>query len=189
MSSLKDYHSYLIGRSKIGLIYRKYWVYPVLCEYLRGRVLDVGCGIGDFLSFRRDTIGVDINPYSVDYCAGLGLDARIMSNDRLPFPNSYFDGVVLDNVLEHLSDPTVLISEVRRVLCNNGSLIIGVPGRKGYSMDSDHKVFYDRFQLIAYAENNGFLVDDVRCMPFKSYWLDHRLKSYCVYGIFKSRKE
>ena len=62
MTDYQDYFNYLRGRSRLGLLYRKYWLYPRLNKYLYGDVLDVGCGVGDLLSFRPSTIGVDVNP-------------------------------------------------------------------------------------------------------------------------------
>ncbi len=65
MGNFEAYLAYLKNCSKLGLLYRRHWLYPRLCCYLRGRVLDVGCGIGDFVAFRPETVGVDINPVTV----------------------------------------------------------------------------------------------------------------------------
>jgi SAM-dependent methyltransferase len=105
------YFSYLRKRRLTGLLYRRLWLYPRLCKRLEGRVLDVGCGIGDFLNFRSGTVGVDIDASAVAWCRNLGLDAHVMTPDALPFDNATFDAVVLDNVLEHLAAPNALLSE------------------------------------------------------------------------------
>ncbi len=179
-----EYFDYLRRRSITGLIYRKYWLYPRLARHLSGRVLDVGCGIGDFLAYRAGTVGVDVNPRTVDWCRQQGLNASVMDPDVLPFADSDFDGVVLDNVLEHLADPVPLLSEIRRVLVQEGCLLIGVPGKKGFASDSDHKVYYDESGLHDIAVKAGFVQQQLFHMPFRNHWLAERLSQYCLYGLF-----
>jgi SAM-dependent methyltransferase len=166
-------------------LYRKYWLYPRICHHLFGTVLDVGCGIGDFLAFRQDTVGTDINPRSINWCRGNGHHVEPMLPDALPFQNEAFDGVVIDNVLEHIADPFPLLAEVYRVLRSGGKAVIGVPGRRGYASDTDHKVFYDEELLVFTMIRSGFRLRRLLPMPFKSSWLDARLRQYCLYGVFQ----
>jgi ubiquinone/menaquinone biosynthesis C-methylase UbiE len=56
------YFEYLMRRSFLGDLYRRYVLYPRLNLHLNGKVLDVGCGIGDMLSYRKNTVGLDVNP-------------------------------------------------------------------------------------------------------------------------------
>lgn len=180
-----DYFKYLRSRGLFGLVYRKLLLYPRLAQHLSGRVLDVGCGIGDFLEYRPETVGVDINPHAVDWCRQRGLHVRLMDEDRLPFEDDSFDGVVLDNVLEHLTEPRVLLSEILRVLAPAGRLLVGVPGRRGYACDPDHKVFYDEASLEYLMAAAGFLRKTTFHMPFKNRWLEDRLPQYCLYGVYE----
>ena len=46
MTADEQYYHYLRQRSRLGLWYRRYWLYPRLNKHLRGQTLDVGCGIG-----------------------------------------------------------------------------------------------------------------------------------------------
>ena len=62
-----EYHKYLLTRSLLGKIYRDYYLYPRINKYTKGKILDVGCGMGDFLSFNKNAIGTDINKYNIDY--------------------------------------------------------------------------------------------------------------------------
>lgn len=185
MNGPAEYFDYLKGRSVIGLLYRRFWLYPRIARFTLGEVLDVGCGIGDFLAFRPGTIGVDINPHTVEWCRKRGLDARRMEPDSLPFDGGSFDAVVLDNVLEHLADPTALLSEIRRVLKPCGSLIAGVPGKRGYACDPDHKVYYDEAGLSRVMANAHFRTGRIFHMPLHSDWLARNLSQYCLYGVFE----
>ena len=184
MSDQAYYFNYLRSRSHFGLLYRRYLLYPRLIRHLSGRVLDVGCGIGDFLAFRPGTVGADVNPHAVDWCRQRGLDVRLMAGDRLPFEDDGFDGVVLDNVVEHLREPEALLAEVRRVLVPGGRLLIGVPGSRGYACDPDHKVFYDEVSLERVVGAAGFSGKALFHTPLKSRWLASRLPQYCLYGVY-----
>ena len=184
MTDQDAYFDYLMGRSRLGLLYRRYRLYPRLCRELKGRVLDIGCGIGDFLAYRPNTVGVDVNPRTVAWCQEQGLDAHLMPFDELPFEAESFDGAVLDNVLEHIARPEPLLGEVARVLKSGSVLVVGVPGRFAYHCDDDHKVFYDEAGLVETLGAAGFGNRRVIHMPIRSRWLDRKLSQYCIYGVF-----
>lgn len=188
MATDDEYFRYLASRSRIGWLYRRWWLYPRLSRYLTDQVLDVGCGMGDMLVFRPGTTGVDINPRTIAWCQQRGLDARLMQPDILPFPSHSFNSVVLDNVLEHLVDPVPLLGEIRRVLVPNGRVVVGVPGRRGFQSDSDHKVFYDESSLRALLARFAFFPFRMFYMPVYWPWLDERLSQYCLYGVFDLRE-
>ena len=170
----------------MAFIYRHFWLYPIINLNLRGQTLDIGCGIGDMLRARKNTIGVDINSETVDYCQRLGLDARTMEIDRLPFEAASFDSAILDNVLEHIKEPTPLLTEVRRVLRPGGRLIVGVPGERGYAADPDHKVYYDKDTLKNRLVECGFRSIRTLQMPLPITALSRKLTSYCIYGVFET---
>ena len=184
-----EYFQYLQGRSQLGRIYRRFWLYPHICKYLTGTTLDVGCGIGDLLQYRPNTTGVDINAEAVRWCQQQGLNVKIMEKDSLPFSGQIFDSVNLDNVLEHLENPATLLNEIYRVLVDNGIVVIGVPGKRGFTKDSDHKVFYSKKQLVAIVKGYGFEIQQFWAMPFEWAWLDEKMSQYCLYGVFRRIKK
>ncbi len=181
-----DYHNYLLKRSFLSKIYRNNILYPVLCKEFRGKVLDIGCGIGDFLIHRENTVGIDINKTNVDYCRSKNLEAYEIINNSYPFPDQIFDGAILDNVVEHLIDPMPTLQESARILKGGGTLIVGVPGSKGYTMDSDHKKFYDEKALSQLLGAGHFVLKRFIYAPFmiRSEWLDRTISQYCLYGVF-----
>jgi len=172
-------------RSFLGDLYRRYVLYPRLNLHLKGRVLDVGCGIGDMLSYRKNTVGLDVNSLNVDFCQKRQLEAHMMKPDVISFKDKTFDSVLLDNVLEHIEKPSLLFKEIRRVLKPDGILLIGVPGIKGYESDDDHKVFYDEKKLHALAQKNNFNVNQFFYTPLvKSKFLSQHVRQYCIYSLW-----
>lgn len=185
MTDADHYYTYLRNRSALGHAYRKYWLYPRLTQRLSGLTLDIGCGIGDLLSYRPGTLGVDVNPHTVQFCRSRGLDAQVMAKDRLPFPDRHFDTVLLDNVLEHIPDPSPLLAEIQRVLNCGGTLVVGVPGRRGWEADVDHKIYYNEKDLIGCMRKANFSHTESFYTPFlRSDWLSKKIKQYCIYGTF-----
>jgi len=178
------YFAYLMRRKRLGLLYRNVWLYPRLARHLPGKALDVGCGIGDFVRFRPHTMGVDVNPEAVGFCAEQGLDVRLMRPDELPFGDGTFDSVNLDNVLEHLEHPQKLLAEIRRVLAPDGVLLVGVPGERGFASDPDHKRHYPQARLVECLRSAGFEPRRLFHQPFRSKLLDRRFRYYALYGLF-----
>lgn len=180
-----DYFDSLIRRKRAGLWYRNAWLYPRICRHLHGRVLDVGCGIGDMVQYRPQTVGVDVNAKAVAYCRSRGLTAQQMQPDRLPFGDAEFEGAVLDNVLEHLEKPEPLLAEIHRVLRTAGTFVVGVPGTQGFASDPDHKHPYSEAALRSCIQSAGFDPLRVFHQPFRSRLLDRHLRYYAIYGVFR----
>jgi SAM-dependent methyltransferase len=98
-----------------------------------GTALDLGCGPGWLLAVgaRRGwrVAGTELSaPFRRYAREQLGLDVRSAApDDTLPFPDGRFDAVILNHVVEHLTDPVRCLREVRRVLRDDGMLLVEVP--------------------------------------------------------------
>jgi len=85
-----------------------------------GTILDFGCSDGLFLKLIKEKSGigrgVDISPFIVKKAKENGLDVEFGDVTKpLNFPNNSFDYVSALNILEHLFEPELFISEMRRV--------------------------------------------------------------------------
>jgi len=184
----KDYYEYLKGRSSHSVLYKKIMVYPRVMSKTKGKILDYGCGIGDLISYNPDIIGVDINEYCINHCKEQGFDAYTIKENRLPFDDNKFTTIILDNVFEHLPYPEEQFSEIKRVMTDNATLIIGVPGLKGHSMDDTHIRYYDENLLIESLNKLGFDHQSFFYTPFvKSSHLSKKLSIYVLWGVFSAR--
>lgn len=184
--NLKSYQEYLNTRSHLALIYRNYFLYPKIEKNLIYPCIDIGCGIGDFLKFSKKTIyGVDINSDLISQCAKEGLDVGLIYDDKIPSNDSAFNSAILDNVLEHISEPEFTLKETYRILNENARLIIGVPGIKGYTLDIDHKIYYDDKNIIPLLQKFHFSFEKKFFMPIPLNFLTKVLKIYCTYYVFQ----
>ncbi len=95
------------------------------------RLLDVGCGAGQFLlraceAGYRGT-GIDLDPRAVAFARDeLGLDVRSASLDQLPLEEK-FDIVTMFGVLEHIAEPLDFLRSIRQRISSGGEILIGVP--------------------------------------------------------------
>lgn len=69
-------------------------------EYVRGRVLDVGCGAGRVALWLQrkgfDVTGIDVSPTAIEVCKHRGLvKCSVMSAENLVFPPASFDTALL----------------------------------------------------------------------------------------------
>lgn len=96
----------------------------------RGKVLDLGCGHGDY-SRRLQEIGFEVVAGDIDISRFRyrgEIDFRMCDITKpLPFPDSCCDYVLLMEVIEHLRNPYSVLSEINRILRSDGKLIISTP--------------------------------------------------------------
>ncbi len=112
-----------------------------------GRILDVGCGSGDFLyrmyQLGWSVSGVDFDDKAIanakDKYGKLGFE--LLHNDLAGarFPDNSFEAVTMNHVIEHVPEPVSLLSEVNRVLKPGGRLVAITPNAQSLG----HALFRD----------------------------------------------
>src|SRR5438552_3240562 len=88
-----------------------------------GKILEVGCGSGDYAFLGHNYFGVDTNPKYVAYCRQKRIGQfEQMSGDHLDFPDKTFDAVLCLSVGHHLSDDLFqrVSREIKRVMTDEG---------------------------------------------------------------------
>lgn len=103
---------------------------------LRGRVLDAGCGAGEyveaFAAAGASAVGVEYDATKVrSYRERHPGSERVTQGEltAIAAPDESFDLVVLNEVLEHTPDEAATLAELHRVLKPGGRLVVFAPNR------------------------------------------------------------
>jgi SAM-dependent methyltransferase len=92
------------------------------------RVLEVGCGMGQFgerlaVKLGLAVVAVDLSPRMVELARARGLEARVGDVRALPFADGKFDCAIANWMLYHVPDLDSALSELARVLRPGGRLV------------------------------------------------------------------
>jgi 2-polyprenyl-3-methyl-5-hydroxy-6-metoxy-1,4-benzoquinol methylase len=97
----------------------------------KGRLLDVGCGNGDFLQFAQragwEAIGVEPDPKAVEVAHARGLTVHLGGLETLEAESEAFDGITLNHVIEHVHHPRATLEQCYRLLRHGGWLWLETP--------------------------------------------------------------
>jgi ubiquinone/menaquinone biosynthesis C-methylase UbiE len=95
-----------------------------------GRTLSVGCGSGLFEFILRTRYGIKIedcvepSPDMAKVAEARGLRVKIGVAETLPFSDGEFDTVLLNGVLDYVTDDVKAVKEAYRVLKSGGHIIV-----------------------------------------------------------------
>lgn len=159
------------------------------------RLLDVGCADGamglsakETIPTLQEVVGIELYGQAANE-AKSRLD-KVLCGDieamTLALPDKYFDCIVCADVLEHLRDPETVLTNLRRHLKNNGTLIVSLPNirhiipvlkiitdRLEYEesgvMDKTHLRIFSLHTMKLMLKNAGFTITDVQGNYSKSW--------------------
>jgi len=152
-----------------------------------GKILDIGCGDGGFLSAfmgKKAWKVYGIEPNIEGYRLSKEKEVNVFRNElsKCRFPERHFDAVTLWHVLEHTPDPLKLLKEARRVLDTKGILVLGIPNIKGlgfrlgkerwFHLDPPRHLFHFDRKTIRAALKAAGLKPVHESYPFLEYPLD-----------------
>lgn len=95
------------------------------------KILDCGCGRGIASQILKESgyinvIGIDIDKNALKYARGI-CSVREMDCQNFIFPPKTFDVVLALNIIEHLQNPRKFLIGVRKILKDDGILILSLP--------------------------------------------------------------
>ena len=102
-------------------------------------ILDIGCGVGDFLLYAKEN-GCNITGIEPSEdarkVAEKKLNSKILSPEELEnIPDESFDIITMWHVLEHVADLKTEIYHLQRILKKDGRLILALPNYKSYDAE------------------------------------------------------
>lgn len=114
-----------------------------------GKLLDIGCGVGDFLhtaeSHGWQCTGVEPSEEAKAIARQRTQAKLLSSEDQEQLPDASFDVITLWHVLEHVDDLRWQVEQLQRLIKPNGRIVIAVPNYKSYDGQfyKEHWAAYD----------------------------------------------
>lgn len=146
MTLQNDYDREYFEEFYAGLVREKKEIHTSFLSLLRQRLprvkklLDLGCGKGEFLevcqNFGLSTWGVDVSDYALSQAKRKNKESQFFCLDlnkkKLPFKSNSFEAVTCFDLVEHLSFPSLVLSEAFRVLKPGGVLFVTTPNGQAW---------------------------------------------------------
>jgi len=137
-----------------------------------GKVLDIGCGSGQFIEVLIQSLG------SFDSVTGIDVDESVLreagtmfqgdafrfikaSSQSLPFADGSFDFVTISKALHHMANDRLTLDEMKRVLNKGGYFLINEMIRDGLSASQQSHLLYHHLrseidQLLGVSHNKTY---------------------------------
>jgi ubiquinone/menaquinone biosynthesis C-methylase UbiE len=145
-------------------------------------MLDIGCSNGQHTikaaKHVKKIIGIDVDTQELEKAKREAARKRIKNikfekasaEEKLKFKSESFDKILFLDVLEHLHNQDLALSEVRRILKQKGILLLAVPNKNtswkklqksvglSYFSDPDHKREYSKTEIEGLLKKHKFNV-------------------------------
>lgn len=120
-----------------------------------GKLLDVGCGNGDFMLWMQrlgwEVEGIELDPKAAQVALDRGLRVRIDNINNVEIAPESFDAITLSHVAEHFANPLKVFERLAPCLKRGGVLVSISPnprgilrrwfGNKWYALDPPRHLF------------------------------------------------
>ena len=157
---------------------------------LKGKILDIGAGTGDFLleckNQNWDILGIEPN----DKAKGIAVGKGIKFGDTIEkLESNSFDVITMWHVLEHVPDVEHQVAELKRLLKPSGTIIIAVPNFKSYDAKY-YKEFWAAYDVPRHLwhfsktaieklfDKQNMNLEDIKPMWFDSFYVSLLSEKY-----------
>lgn len=172
----------LIGGNNFTYINFFRYIFPIINNARPRKILDIGSGAGTLSLFLAGqgfkVVGVDASSVSIEKskisAKYLNLQTKVdfVNCDFLDFAsNEKFDLILCSEVIEHIFDVNEFLKKIKRLLINNGLLVLSTPldsaplAKLGLAKIFDKQVGhlrrYNKVQLVSLLESNKFHVEKI----------------------------
>ena len=165
---------------------RKYRLTVRVTGKPHGTLLDIGSGTGYFASYMQvkgwTVTGVEINTRAREYSITKHRINALPPAEIKNMDDGYADVITFWHVLEHLYNPWEWITEVKRILKDDGRCIIALPnidsadaawfGSRWAALDVPrHLWHFSPAALVTFVTNNGFSCEEIIPMPLDVFYI------------------
>lgn len=171
-------------------IRKKWQLIKKLQTNSRLKVLDIGCGTGDFLKYAKDSgmlvQGIEPDESARNLCEQKGI---AVSKSLHEITEGEFNVITLWHVLEHVKDPNVYFEFFKEKLAVNGTLLIAVPNFRSYDAQyykeywaawdvPRHLWHFSKKTMKKLGTEHGFDLMHIKPMYFDSFYVSLLSESY-----------
>ncbi|MCH2021953.1 MAG: class I SAM-dependent methyltransferase [Saprospiraceae bacterium] len=162
------------------------WMYQTIKPFCKGKILEIGSGVGNISQFfLEDGDDIMLSDLRQGYCDRLkdnfssyktlqGIKLMDLTDPEfdIKFKNLFnsFDTIFALNVIEHIFDDKLAIKNCRKLLKNNGNLIVLVPSYQklfnGIDKSLDHYRRYNKKTLSTLFIDNNLKIVHKRYFNF-----------------------
>ncbi|OGD71553.1 hypothetical protein A3D09_01340 [Candidatus Collierbacteria bacterium RIFCSPHIGHO2_02_FULL_49_10] len=194
-NEVERFHWWWAGRQEL--------IKDLLRENQPKKILDIGCGTGETLTFLKTVFpkatlfGVDVLAEAVRFTIQRGHAAKKADALNLPFKDNSFDAILLLDVIEHIKNDSAIIKEAKRVVKPGGVIVITAPALQfiwsAHDENQGHFRRYTRHRLLELARKNKMKVS---FLSYFNFFLSpiiipirvmSRLPIFKKYGEYDSR--
>ena len=172
----ETFHSYELRKDLSPATYAHIAVtVPALIEHLSGCCLDIGCGEMPFKSLIEkhvssyDSIDIERRVPEVSYVGSI--------QDMHMIEDGAYDSALCLEVLEHVQNPFIAVSEIHRILKKGGKLVCSVPHLSRLHEEPHDYFRYTLYGLQSLFENSGFKVISITPRGGLFSFLGHQLST------------
>ncbi|OWK74963.1 methyltransferase type 11 [Flavobacteriaceae bacterium JJC] len=165
--------------------------------YLHAKVLDYGCGAGEFLKFIEEdftTYGFEPNEAARNFASQKVSKTKILSEiDSIE--NGSLDAITLWHVFEHIENQQYMLDKFHNKLKNNGLLIIAVPNPTSYDAKRykeywaaydvpRHIYHFTKTGMINLMNNENWELKKIRPLLLDSFYISMLSEKYKKSPLF-----
>jgi 2-polyprenyl-3-methyl-5-hydroxy-6-metoxy-1,4-benzoquinol methylase len=169
------------------------WQARMVKPHLGRRVLEIGCGVGNFtrhLLDRELVVGIDVEEACLERLHQSFPDRPnlvlrvldVLDHVFLELKRYDLDSIVLLNVLEHVSDDASALRHMNAILAPRGKVILIIPAFESLYGPIDanlgHYRRYSKKSFRALVEAQGFQIHTLRYMNsvgFAGWWINAKV--------------
>ena len=152
------------------------WMYKTIAPFCKGKILEIGSGIGNISSqFIESNQKITVSDIRENYCSYLTdhFDHKVEDVINLDiidpdFEEKHreiigsFDTVFALNIVEHVEDDGLAIANCKKLLKENGNLVILVPAYQSlynrFDKELEHYRRYSLKGLVSLFDKNNFQI-------------------------------
>lgn len=139
----------------------RYFLFNSLKKYfhdISGKVMDFGCGSSPYMPFVKFDEYIRVDYINEAHPLGNSVVDVFYDGSYLPFEANYFDSIICTEVFEHIPNLDEILSEIYRVLKQEGKILISVPFVwNEHEIPNDYTRF-SQYGITLLLEKKGFKV-------------------------------